>query len=367
MDKFLNPVNLTRIRTIPLCEIDLLDPFFDSLREDYLEFDKWFVRVASQGRLAWVVDSSEFSLAALCIFKIESEGEHITDDGKTLRGEFLKICTLKVQEFGIKYGARLLAAAFNYAENNRLTAIYVQVRENRHQRLKDLLVKYGFRAVGRYKNDMTFVKPMLPGPVPHDWMKPCVCLEYDIMFYPHYLDGSHINKFIISLSDYVHARLFPDAQTQTFAFPTEDNPVIGEANAICKTILQNDTMTSIRPGDLLFFYSRGIDRYIDCMGFVEDYHICPRGSRCPDRYVSSLPFSATEVASMLSKREMMLIGFRLIQYLCEPINRKVFSRAGFDIKHRSIQTLPEQMYTEIIVPRLKNYAVRVNKGSSKFG
>ena len=44
------PIDLARISTVPLKDMPISDPFFDSLREDYQEFNDWYLRVAAEGR-----------------------------------------------------------------------------------------------------------------------------------------------------------------------------------------------------------------------------------------------------------------------------------------------------------------------------
>ena len=342
---------------VPLSSISCRSPFFDSLRTDYHEFDEWYDRVAAQGRNAWVVESNCMPFAALCIFKKESEGEYITDDGNTLDGEFLKICTLKVQERGIKYGERLLYTAFHYAKNNGLSNVYIQVRKGCHGDLVKLLTKYGFFRFGRYKNDVSFVKRMLPGVVPVPNSSYMTRLHYDIVYYPCYLDGPRIKKFLLSIPESVHDNLFPDSRTQTLAFPIKGIPVVGEMNAICKSCLQVGNVPGICPSDLLFFYAKGSDCNVTCMGFVEDYYLCPKGGECPEQYIERLPFSRVEIARMMSKQDMMLINFRLIQYLNAPVGRKKLLKSGFEVNHRSILAVPHHIYSSIIKPRLNNYGV----------
>ena len=348
------PIDLARISTVPLKGIPITDPFFDSLREDYLEFNDWYSRVSAEGREAWVVDSPSVRLAALCIFKIEMEGEWITDSGKTLDNRFLKLCTLKVADKGIKYGERLLFAGFNYAVENRLSAIYVQVREGFHEDLVDLLKKHGFHPEGSYKRDISYVKRMQPQKVDSRGWDPLRRLQYDIDFYPYHMDGESVRKFLITMAQGVHDRLFPDARIQTLAFPLLDRPVIGEAHAICKALLQGEWMMSMRPADLLFFYVKGRECHMDCMGIVEDYYLCPKGSQCSDELAEILPYSKDTINAMIQRRDLMVIKFRIFQYF-KPITRRKLSEFGFDTNHRSIRRIPEDVYVRVIKPRLREF------------
>lgn len=43
------------MRYTPFAEINLLDTFFDTLRESYAEFNDWFLRKAAQGESAYVL------------------------------------------------------------------------------------------------------------------------------------------------------------------------------------------------------------------------------------------------------------------------------------------------------------------------
>lgn len=42
----------SNMRLVQFCEIDLNDPFFDSLKDDYREFESWFYR--KDNEQAWL-------------------------------------------------------------------------------------------------------------------------------------------------------------------------------------------------------------------------------------------------------------------------------------------------------------------------
>ena len=111
---------------------DVQQPFFDSLREDYPGFNKWYREKASDGRKAWnVYDNNK--LYAICIYKEESP-EQITDDGFVLDGKSLKLCTFKVDEKfrGRKLGERLLYSAFQYALDKCISYVYLHIHGREH-------------------------------------------------------------------------------------------------------------------------------------------------------------------------------------------------------------------------------------------
>lgn len=351
-------VDLTRISTVPLSTMRVDEPFFDSLRADYREFDEWYARVAHEGRKAWIVASESVNIAALCVYKVEAEGEWINDDGETLPDRFLKLCTFKVQDVGIRYGERLLYTAFNYALLNDLSAVYVQIRQGRHQRLSALLQDFGFREKGCYKRDKSYVKYMRPDV---EKVKNCLTemqrFDYAVDYYPYHIDGPTVRKFIVSLTESAHDALFPDAKIQLLALPSEDRPVIGDAHAIRKTFLHVGFMASMRPADLLFFYVKGSYGQVDCMGIVEDFYICPAGARIPDKFRHRVVNGMMRGDSERALSDVMIIRFRLVQYLERPILRSAFTAADFDVNHRSIRTIPERIYRAVLKPRLKNLGV----------
>ena len=72
--------------------------FFDSIRANYDGFDNWFRRKAREGRHAWVYrDGAGADISAICIYTVQAD-ERITDDGRVLDGDALKLCTFKVGE-----------------------------------------------------------------------------------------------------------------------------------------------------------------------------------------------------------------------------------------------------------------------------
>lgn len=353
----LKPLDLVRISTVPLSEIVLADVFFDSLREDYEGFNDWFTHAATTGRSAWIVDSEKSALAALCIYKIEHEGESVSDDGRSLSGDFLKLCTFKVAERGIKYGERLLYAAFQFALSNNLSSIYVQVRRGKHLELVKLLERFGFCEFGPYNRDVSYVKDMSKGTVPIVSASHRVNLDYAITHYPYHLDGMGISKFVISMPSGIHDRIFLDARNQSLAIPTLDKPVVGDTNAIQKAIFINMCNRSVHAGDLLFFYVKGDDCYVDCMGVVENVVFCTKTWKVNEQLEARLPYTSSQLEKLLAERNAMVIEFRLIQYLTNPITRKKFSSLGFDTNHKDVRRIPEEVYRNGIKPFLKPYGV----------
>ncbi len=138
-------VSLPNIKEVSLHNIDLNDPFFDSLRIDYSVFNEWFKRSSRDGRKAWIHRDKISGLGAILIYKEEND-EIISDDNQALPGKSLKLCTFKVGETirGRKIGELFLKAAFRFATANKIENIYITMRPGKHEFLEDLCLDFGF-------------------------------------------------------------------------------------------------------------------------------------------------------------------------------------------------------------------------------
>jgi hypothetical protein len=99
-------------------EIDRKDPFFDSLREGYPEFDKWWIeKCVKLHRSCWVVYDND-QLAGPIVRKDEAASD---TDAITKAAKILKICTFKVasESRGVKPGELLLKQVLWYAQTNK--------------------------------------------------------------------------------------------------------------------------------------------------------------------------------------------------------------------------------------------------------
>ena len=61
----------------PFAQIDVKDPFFDTLRKDYQGFEDWFERKAQEGANAFVMHGEDGTLQAFLFLKVE---EGVVDD-----------------------------------------------------------------------------------------------------------------------------------------------------------------------------------------------------------------------------------------------------------------------------------------------
>ena len=361
-------VDLVRISTVYTRDVSLSNHFFDTLRKDYEEFDQWYSRIAAEGRQAWII-SSKNDIDALCIFKEEYEGEKINDVGDTLSGRFLKLCTLKVADTGMKYGQRLLYSAFCYCVKNSLKSVYVQVRDGKYSHLTKLLEDYGFEDRGRYKKDICYVKDMTPGAVFPSSRAPNLAFDYFRVHYPYHLDDSNIRKFIVSLTPSEHDILFPDARNQLLAIPLPNRSILGDANAIKKIIARNTYFTYIRRGDLLFFCrkphrgKKGVT--IECVGVVEMRKQYRNIGNIPKEVLDRIPVDLEVISRMIKKSGyVMIVAFRLI-----PTISHAFKVADeiVDSMQGDMTFLKDELYQKYLKGRLDMFGVSNEKVGSKGG
>ena len=114
IEQFLDLIRKTKedklccVEDVPCSELSVGIKFFDSLRDDYEEFDKWFEdKCISSGRRCWIIRDC-LNLCALCIYKFEREGV-IGESGFNPGCKMLKLCTFKVDDdsYGSKMGENI--------------------------------------------------------------------------------------------------------------------------------------------------------------------------------------------------------------------------------------------------------------------
>lgn len=355
-------IDLVSIKTVSLREISVHQEFFDSLREDYKGFDQWYQHAAGAGRLAWVVENSSGKLDTLCIYKEESNGEAITDDGRSLPGKFLKMCTLKVTANGYHYGQRLLYASFQYALRNGLGHVYAQVRESKHEKVVAMLTRFGFARLGSYHADATYVKAMTPGEVPMVSFDDARNFNYCRLHYPYHLDGGAIRKFLVSLEPSVHEQYFIDSKIQRLPLELAKRGVCGEANAIRKAIVQSDALSAMRAADILFFYRQATDGtvrgFVDHLGVVESVRRYDQFEKIEEFDRECIPYPDDLLRDMFAKAHgVVFVFFWVIQRIVPGISRGELKDWGFDTHHRRVRRIPERFYRQRLKPRLLPYGV----------
>lgn len=178
-------------------ELDLDDPFFDSLKAAYAEFSNWFHRKSEEK--AYVMKDEAGLIQAFLFLKEENEA--ITDVEPNLPYDrYLKLGTFKINAHGTKLGERFLKKAFDHAIANNIHKLYVTVFSE-HQGLIRLLERFGFEHVA---NKIT------ANGTENVMLKEIGTLTGEISKnYPLIPLSNH--QYLLSIYPEFHTRLFPDS------------------------------------------------------------------------------------------------------------------------------------------------------------
>lgn len=122
---------IPKIEKINLNNLDVHDRFFNSLKETYFEFNKWFNNKRKNNNYGYVTYNDNI-LTSLLILKIE-ENEIYNFDKEFNYKKVLKISTFKVEDTGKKIGSMYLKIIDEVAKENDVEIIYLTVFENQKE------------------------------------------------------------------------------------------------------------------------------------------------------------------------------------------------------------------------------------------
>lgn len=242
--------------------INVAEEFFDSFREDYPRFDKWFDRKSEE--IAYVCWSDN-KITAFLYLKVEDEREPYPDIIPSFTPKKrLKIGTLKVTINGYKLGERFLKIVFDNALRNKVAEIYVTIFNRRieQQRLISLFEDFGFVRHGikhsQAGDELVYVRKM----------DKIANLANPKLTYPFF--SRHARAFIVPIYPEYHTNLLPDSILRT---ESPDDFVDNEPfrNAISKVYISRSYTRDLCSGDVIVFYRTGgyYKSVISTIGIVE--------------------------------------------------------------------------------------------------
>jgi len=261
-------------------EISLTDSIFNSLRDDYPDFDKWWrEKCIKQHRPCWIIEDN--GIAGLLVRKNETG---LDTDATEKADKILKICTFKIrpESRGLKLGELLLKKVFWFAQKNRYDLIYVTTYEKQIY-LIDLLEYFGFKHTSTdEKGERIYEKRMdTRAPTPADGDN-----HFDVhrLNYPRFAIAEDTAAFGIPIKEDYHDILYPDLKQQEEQKQLE---LFGEdrsrrepnrpGNTIRKVYLCRSPSNLGPPGSILFFYkgksSSPPSQAMTAIGIFEDIHI----------------------------------------------------------------------------------------------
>lgn len=207
-----------------LFECNIYDPFFDSLKEDYPEFEEWFLKKTKNGDSAFTY-SDDCGLGAFVMLKYdECEEIECLDGTKLPARKRLKISTLKLADHvqGNRLGEGAIGIALWKWMESDDDEVYVTVFQ-KHNKLIDMLEKFGFSNVSKNKRgELILLKS-----------------KNDIDFSTPYTSFPFVSKTqnevtLLPIEAEWHDKLFPYSELKNTIQETEE---FAAANGITKTYI----------------------------------------------------------------------------------------------------------------------------------
>lgn len=218
-------------------EIDLSDPFFDTLIEDYIGFKEWFERKASES--AYVL--SDDGIQGFLYMKIE-EGP-VSDILPSIEDKrILKLGTFKVNPHGTRLGERFLKKAFDFGIKNNAESCYVTIFE-KHIALIELLKIYGFALHGTKATssgtELVYYKTF-------SFLKNDILIDYPL------IKTKNCKKYLLAIYPKYHTIMFPDSILNNEKLDILDD--VSHTNSIHKIYVTQLNLDVLNPGDIIIMY-----------------------------------------------------------------------------------------------------------------
>lgn len=287
-------------------DIDLSDPFFNSLKADYKEFPTWFDAKAKSDARAYIVRRN--GIQGFLYLKIETG--KVADFRPELRsGRHLKVGTLKINGHGTKLGQRFVKKIFDHAIAESVDDIYVTAFA-KHDPLLALLKTYGFEehATKKSFNGEELVL-----------RKDFSAWRGDVLFdYPR-ISRQRANAYLLAIYPEYHTRFLPDSKLHGESFDIVKD--ISHANSIHKIYLSGVASTGkLRRGDILVMYrtsdNKGPAYYrsvATSLGVVEEVRKIKSFATEADFLAYVRPYSVLETADLraryATKKSTVIIKF----------------------------------------------------------
>ena len=328
-------ISFPKIENPYIYNIELNDKIFDSLKNDYKDFENWFNKCSEEQVKAWIVKNLENKnkLESICIYKETKEEDYIKYQ---IPKKSLKLATFKVDESyrGKKLGELMLKQAFLYTVKNNYNSCWMTVLP-KYEILIDFIKDFGFIEIGKTdridkrtgEKEIVFQK---------DFVKPknylSGGLDFHIKYSPFYDDRENIEKYIIPIQEKYHKILFPEYET---LFPIEEiqlslfkmkfmkNEIPG--NTIKKMYLCHTPTKQLKPNDLLFFYVSSPIQEIRSIGIIESILRSDKLSKVVSYIGKRSVYSFSEIKEM-TKKNVLVIAFRFIKHLDKGLNLKELER-----------------------------------------
>lgn len=207
-----------------LSECNIYDPFFDSLKRDYPEFEQWFLKKSQNGDSAFTY-SDDYGLGAFVMLKYdECEEIECLNGVKLPARKRLKISTLKLADHvqGNRLGEGAIGIALWKWMESDDDEIYVTVFP-KHNKLVDMLEKFGFSNVSNNKRGELI---LLRSKSNIDFSTPYTSFPF--------ISKSQNEVTLLPIEAEWHDKLFPYSELKNTVQETEE---FAAANGMTKTYI----------------------------------------------------------------------------------------------------------------------------------
>ena len=233
----------------PFGNINLADPFFDSLKEAYPEFCEWYNRKAAQGEKAYVFHFDDGRVADFLYMKIETE---VVEDVVPVlpAKKRLKVGTFKLLSRGTRRGERFMKKIMDQAIVQDVDEIYVTIfPTDELQYLIHSFEAFGFLHVAD--------KPHADGKKEWVLVKNMRTVLGDVVKDYPFVKTKGVKKRLLSIHPSYHTMLFPDSilNNESYDLVTDITPTNGVYKIyICwmkdaATLKRGDNVVIYRMGD----------------------------------------------------------------------------------------------------------------------
>lgn len=234
------------VQKLKFGKIDLNDTFFDTLKEDYLGFNKWFIRKYDEEAYI-TINSNNGMLLSFLYLKVEDENENYSNINPQFSAKRrLKVGTFKVISNGFRLGERFVKIIFDNALKNQVQEIYVTIYNKRPEQRKliELLEQWGFVLWGKKGEELVYVRDFSPK---FDINNLKCCFPYI---------SKEKNVYIVPIYPEYHTELLPDSILNTES-PEEFIEDFPHRNCINKVYVSRAMEPYPSIGDILVFYRTG--------------------------------------------------------------------------------------------------------------
>lgn len=146
------------ITKVKMKDLNIDDPFFDTLKKDYPNFEEWFNKKALKDCYCYQENNQ---LLALLLLKVEENEDYSDIKPQMKSNKKLKVSTFKVDIKGKRIGTQFMKIIREQAIISSADEIYVTIFDNSEgkKELIRYLEKFGFRYFGmKNEKESVYIK-----------------------------------------------------------------------------------------------------------------------------------------------------------------------------------------------------------------